>query len=528
MATEMVSPGVPPLAPPFPLPGGGRHQPPHLVRQVHAGELAQTQGRPPLVDLVDLHLLAEGVEVGVARLLERLAHVDRAVRRVATEEPSVHDPPAIAGDAEVGRHHPFLQRRDRHRHLEGRPRRVPPLQRAVVQRTKPVAVEPPPGLAVDAAGEYVRVVGGSADEGEDLARTGIQEHRRTVEPGVAERVLRRLLQIVVEGELNLPTLAGQPFVEHPDLPPDVVDDDPPRAVEAHQQSVVDALDAGLADDRAAAQVPELGRGQLGLADLADVPQDVSARLFGRIEPDGKLLHVDSGQFPGMRGNGRHLLERGVPDEDHRPERRIPAVAFEGGPELGQRHAGEIGDEGHGALQVLGLLAGQRDVERVAVLGEHAAVTVEDRTARGGQDQGSLVIVLRVPAVLVVLDDLQPPEPRRKACEHDDDAPPPHRQQDGEAVARPLPCTPRETAGYAHRLSPCRAQSSPIRTTPGLPVPRCSDATAAGAPANPRAGRPATARAGAAVRPRPESSATPPPQPARRRCWRPPASADRAG
>ena len=321
----------------------------------------------------------------------------------------------------------------------------------MIQRAVQVAVEPPPRLAVDAAGEDVRVVGGAADEGEDLARTGIQEHRRTVETGVAERLLRRFLQIVVEGELKLPALERQPLVEDPDLAADVVDDDPPRAVAAHEEPVVGAFEAGLADDRAAAQALELRRRQLRLADLADVPQDVRPHLAGRIEPDGKLLHVDSRQLAGMRGDRRHLVERGVANQDHRPEGRVPAVALQGGPKLRQRHAGQVGEEGDGGLDILGLLAGQRDVERVAVLGQHAPVAVEHGAARGGQNQGALVVVLGKPPVLVVLDDLEPPEAGGEGREDQHDAPPPHRQQQGEAVARPLPRTRFETARYAHRI-----------------------------------------------------------------------------
>ena len=353
------------------------------------------------------------------------------------------------------------------------------------------------------------IVGGSANKGEDLARTRIQEHRRTVEPGVAECVLRRLLQIVVEGELDLPALERQPLVEDPDLPADVVDDDPPRAVAAHQQPVVGAFDAGLADDRAAAHALELRRRHLGFADLADVAEDVRGHLAGRIEPDGKLLHVDSRKLPGMRGDRRHLVERGVANQDHRPEGRVPPVPFHDGPELRQGHAGQIGKKGHRALEVLGLLAGQRDVERIAVLGQHAAISVQHRAPRRAENQGALVIVLRMLAVLVVLDDLQPPEPDRKAGEHEDDTPPPHRQQNAEAVARPLQRARCEPAGHvAHRL--------------GLYL--CSASTRS----TRRGDRPATAHAGAAVRPRPESSAAPPPPPDRRRCWQPPASADRAG
>ena len=77
----------------------------------------------------------------------------------------------------------------------------------------------------------------------------------------------------------------------------------------------------------------------------------------------------------------------------------------------------------GAIEILGVLADDRDVERVAVLDEDLAVAVEEDAARRAQRQRALVVVLRHLLELRVLDDLEEPEADRQHGEHHDDAAP---------------------------------------------------------------------------------------------------------
>ena len=87
--------------------------------------------------------VADRVEVHVARLLDRVAQVHRAVaaRLPALERAAVEDAAPAAVDLEVRRDHAFFERRGRDGHLEGRTRRVAPLNRAIVQRPELVGVE---------------------------------------------------------------------------------------------------------------------------------------------------------------------------------------------------------------------------------------------------------------------------------------------------------------------------------------------------------------------------------------------------
>ena len=96
------------------LPLGRRHQPLHLVRQVDAGLHAEAEQRRPLVDPIDAEHVADGVEVDVARLLDRVAQVDRAVARPSSSTRSSgrrRSRRRAQCTLEVRRDDPFLERR---------------------------------------------------------------------------------------------------------------------------------------------------------------------------------------------------------------------------------------------------------------------------------------------------------------------------------------------------------------------------------------------------------------------------------
>ena len=90
---------------------------------------------------------------------------------------------------------------------------------------------------------------------EHVAVVRVEHDRRAVElaDGV-EPVLDRPLHVVVDRQLQPLAFGRLHFLERPDLAADAVHDDPLGAVLAHQQRVVDLLDARLADDVAALEV----------------------------------------------------------------------------------------------------------------------------------------------------------------------------------------------------------------------------------------------------------------------------------
>ena len=123
---------------------------------------------------------------------------------------------------------------------------------------------------IDPGGKGIRVVRRHARKGEHVAVARIEHDRGAVEAGRLVAVLDRLLQVVVDGELQPLAFGRRLLFERLDLAAHAVDDDAARAVLAHQLRVVDPLDARLADDVAALQAGVFR--DLRVVHLADVPK----------------------------------------------------------------------------------------------------------------------------------------------------------------------------------------------------------------------------------------------------------------
>ena len=109
-----------------------------------------------------------------------------------------------------------------------------------------------------------------------------------------------------------------------------------------------------------------------------------------------------------------LLERRVLDEDDRTVGRLAAAAVHGFAQLRLVGAGRLRQHVQRLIEILGLLADQRDVEAVLVLDQDPAVAIEQHAARRRQRQPPQVVVLGHLAELFVLRDLEDPEPDRRA------------------------------------------------------------------------------------------------------------------
>ncbi len=114
---------VPALTGVFELPCGRGHDALLLVRQVDAGRPRQSQLLGPLVNPIDAEHVAECVEVDVARLLERRAHVDGTVAalQVAEEIAAEEAGAAAAIHPEIRIDDPLFESRRRDHDLERRP-----------------------------------------------------------------------------------------------------------------------------------------------------------------------------------------------------------------------------------------------------------------------------------------------------------------------------------------------------------------------------------------------------------------------
>ena len=181
-----------------------------------------------------------------------MAHVHAAVAafQVALEVAAEERRPARTEDAEVGCDNALFERRGRDDDLERRSRRVASLQRAVLQRPQLVRVQRRPRGAVDPDRERVRIVRREAHEREHLARVRIEHHRGAVVAEVLEPVLRRLLEIGIDGELEAAALDRRLGAHLVDLTAEAVHDDDAIAIGAHQVLIERLLDARLPDRRA--------------------------------------------------------------------------------------------------------------------------------------------------------------------------------------------------------------------------------------------------------------------------------------
>ena len=278
------------------------------MRQVDTGLVGEAEQLGPLVDAVDAQHVAERVEVDVARLLERVPQVHRpvAARQVALEVAAVEGGAPAAVDPVVGRHHALFEGGDRDDDLEGGSRRVAPLDGPVLQGPQRVGVQPRPGLAIDARGEAIGVVGRQADERQDLAGTRVEHDGRAPVARGAEAVLHGALQVGVDGESQAGALGRRALPEHLDLAADAVDHHPPGPVLAHQAGVVDLFHARLSDDGARRQALVLRPGELRLGDLADVAEEMRGHLVGRVVARRHLLHEQVGELEAPGEHRRHV------------------------------------------------------------------------------------------------------------------------------------------------------------------------------------------------------------------------------
>ena len=131
------------------------------------------------------------------------------------------------------------------------------LNRAIQQGMQRVVVELLPLLVRNANGEIIGIRSGAADHGEHFAGARIERHHRA--GSCAERLLRDLLQIVVDGELNLLArngfLLGRPVLTS--LPTLLTMTRRMPSVPV-KDIVVLALQAGFADEVAGAELAVAG------------------------------------------------------------------------------------------------------------------------------------------------------------------------------------------------------------------------------------------------------------------------------
>ena len=224
------------------------------------------------------------------------------------------------------------------------------------------------------------------------------------------------------------------FVERPNFPPDAVDDDALGAILAHQVIVVDAFDTGLSDDVAALQIR--GGRHLRVACLADIAEQMRRHRVAGILARGHFLdhHVGELGIQPARRDRRDLRQRRILHDRDRPVGRFAPVAINHLANARFRYVQHQCEHADRVIQVLRMLAHDRDAVRVTVHHERLHVAIEHDAARRAQGERTLMVVLGHFLELLVMHDLQDPEAHRQRGEEDDDGVLEDAQSDGDPPA----------------------------------------------------------------------------------------------
>jgi hypothetical protein len=400
------------------LPGRGGHGAGDFIGQVDAGLLRQAKRRCVARDGVDTEVVGEGVVEGVAGERNGVVDVDCAVVLVAGEEMSVEAGAAVALNVQV-LGDVLLQARHRHDDLEGAAGCELRLDGLVEQRVVRVIQDRRPVAVGEPDGELVGVEAGARDHGKDLAGVRVQ---RDDGSGLSfEGLFGRLLDVEVDGELEILSGLGEFLAEVSDLLAVRVDDYVARAVHAAQERVVGGFDAGAADDvagRVGGVAVVVGEHLLG--DLADVADEVSGETVARVEAALLDLSFQLGQLVAVRFDEGLLVLGNVLLEGQRLELGGGGETLERGLNLLQRNVQAGGDQGEFGVGILDLFAQQITVRRRIVIDDQATFAVED--AASGSEDGNLAdsVGLGQRAIAVHTEDLEIPEAEQKRGQDGDD------------------------------------------------------------------------------------------------------------
>ncbi len=249
----------------------GRHQPGHFLGEIDSGLVSQAQFTAIVGKSIDAQAHSDVVEEDVTRLEDRFVQAHHTVRALpvnpALELAAVKVGVARAKRREIFRGIFVLQHGRSCHDFENRPRRKLRLDCTIEQRMQGVFVQILPVIPRNTHGEIVGIQGRMAHHRQDFSGARVQgDYRTGARP---QGLLRDLLQIVVDGQLNL--FAGNGFLsgEAIHFLANAVYDHAAHAVRALKQVVVLALQSGLSREVSGAELA-VARFNLLLADFTNV------------------------------------------------------------------------------------------------------------------------------------------------------------------------------------------------------------------------------------------------------------------
>src|SRR5664279_3747290 len=394
------------------LPFFRRHHAGNFLGQVNTGLLSQPEHGGVFCDAGDTQLLREGVEIRVARLIDRLADADRAVGTVCGSDPALKEAaieslPAAAIDDQV-LCNAFLQSGGGHDDLKHGTGSELRLDRFIQKRLTGIGNQPVPLIARDAHGKLIGIECRAADHREDFAVARVHRHNS---PGFAfERLFGGDLQIKIDGELELFAGNRGHVAEGAHFLATTVDQHLARAVLAHQNIVVVLLDPRHADDVARVVQLPLRLSQHVFAHLADVADNVGHESVAGIEAAVNGDGVELGQLRFVRFDKGQLVGSDVVFEEQRLIARHSGHALQAGTQLVGGNVQSGGDLVGVYLEIAVLIAQQQHGERGIVVNDDAAFAVKDLAAR--RQNGDLLdaVLFGQGAVVIAARHLQAPQP----------------------------------------------------------------------------------------------------------------------
>ena len=397
-----------------------------LAFKINAGLAAQANRPHEAGDVVDSHVVGERVVIRIARLDDRLVHIDKTVPAflvVAEGVAAVNKEPGI-GNRLLRRALAEFERGERHERLEGGTRRIGAVQGPVDHRAIRRVVEQIPVLAAYPVDKQVGIEGRRRHHGQDSARGRLDRHQRATT--VAKCLFGHLLEFGVERQGQIVAGNRRRSRKTAHGAPTGVDLDFLVTGNAVQLELVLLLQPGFSDVIRPLIVGRLFLGldvvQILLVDAVDVADDVRRRRAERVVPEQPRLDIHPWKQITVRRETGHLFVAQARADRDALEGLALFKQFAETPPVLRLNVDVFADRVDGRVKTLLKLC-RRDLERErrVVARQDKAIAILDHAPIRCDRHQRNPVVLRASNVVLVLDDLQEdktPDQQAETQDHD--------------------------------------------------------------------------------------------------------------
>jgi hypothetical protein len=247
----------------------------------------------------------------------------------------------------------------------------------------------------------------------------IHRHDRAILP--FDRLLRRNLQIEIQGQLELLAGLRRRFVQPADFAPMAIHERAPRSVLAHQDVVVLLLDSAHTDHVAGVVEFELRLVEHVFRHFADVADQVRHETVARIQPPVRHDGFKFGKLVLVRLDERQFVGRDVFLQENRLVLRHRGEAPDALPHFLGIQMQPLRNGVRVRVQIARRIAQQERGKRRIVIDNDAAFAIQDFAPRRQNRHIANAVLLRQQCVLIAVHHLQPPQSvgqKQKNEQHD--------------------------------------------------------------------------------------------------------------